>query len=44
VESVFELWPRAPRAVIYADLLSVNDPRLAEIAGKIKEELINGQF
>lgn len=42
-DSVFRRWPRAPRAVIYADLLSVDDPRLTEIAAHIKEEIIDGQ-
>ncbi|MGP6174624.1 type IV toxin-antitoxin system AbiEi family antitoxin [Corynebacterium sp. A21] len=34
-----EMWPRAPLAVIYADLMSVDDPRLSEVAQQIKSEI-----
>lgn len=33
------MWPRAPLAVIYADLIAVDDPRLSEVAQHIKSEI-----
>lgn len=33
------MWPRAPLPVIYADLISVGDPRLSEVAQKIRSEI-----
>lgn len=33
------MWPIAPLPVIYADLLSVGDPRLSEVAYIIKTQI-----
>ena len=35
----FNMWPIAPLPVIYADLLSVGDPRLSEVAYIIKTQI-----
>ena len=39
VEDPLATWPRAPLPVIYADLLSVGDPRLSEVAQEVRNKI-----
>lgn len=36
---LFDRWPLTPLPVIYADLLSIGDPRLAEVAQTVKAQI-----
>ncbi|MDY5786478.1 type IV toxin-antitoxin system AbiEi family antitoxin [Corynebacterium sp.] len=41
VEGPVTAWPKAPRPLIYADLLSTNQPRLVEVAQEVRSEIID---
>lgn len=39
IESAFQNWPKAPMAIVYADLLAIGDPRLNEVAEELKAKI-----
>lgn len=39
IESAFQNWPKAPTAIVYADLLAEGDPRLNEVAEELKAKI-----